>query len=575
MTNLEKLAVIVSADISIDAAIRKMAAQSAQVLHAGIALVLDPSHKLLGVFTDGDIRRAYARDVDFSEPVSEIMISDPVAVSNRMAEEDILPEVYRLVRQKNRLNSPTVPHILVTDDDGRLVNIHSLFDLMREQDYRFTSVAVFGMGYVGLTLAVSLANLEHMVSGIDVDEAQVTQLSEGQPHILEPGLEDMLRHVVARNTLRFSTNCETKHHSVYIVAVGTPLKPDGKPDVSALESVAQVIGPKLERGNLVMLRSTVPAGFTRGTFIPMLEQLSGMVAGEDFHVAFTPERTVEGQAMRELRTLPQIVGGLTSRCTRRATTFWSTLTHSVVQVDNLEAAEMVKLANNSFRDLSFAFSNSLALLADTFNVDAASLVRAANEGYPRNPIPVPSPGVGGYCLTKDPLLMAHSGTDAASHAVLARAAREANDLAAQYPVEIVEKFARRIDRNIADLTILLVGIAFKGEPETNDMRHSPALITADKLKRSGARILAWDAVIPVSGLREAGLEADGDLRGQAAKADAVLFLNNHKNNTPPGLFQDIKGPRLIFDGWSQLDPSEIEHMNGFVYATMGYLTPLP
>jgi len=153
-----------------------------------------------------------------------------------------------------------------------------------------------------------------------------------------------------------------------------------------------------------MLRSTVPVGTTRKQVIPVLEHYSGLAAGSGFHIAFCPERTVEGQAIQELSSLPQIVGGLTEACTEKAVSFWSTLTDTVVRVDALEAAELVKLINNSYRDLSFAFANEFALLADRYNIDATRLIAAANEGYPRDKIPRPSPGVGGYCLTKDPVV---------------------------------------------------------------------------------------------------------------------------------------------------------------------------
>ena len=171
--------------------------------------------------------------------------------------------------------------------------------------------------------------------------------------------------------------------------------------------------------------------------------------------------------MQELTSLPQIVGGLTNTCAEKSTAFWQTLTDGVVRVDSLEASELVKLVNNGYRDISFAFANGLALLADRFNLDASRIISAANEGYPRNPIPRPSPGVGGYCLTKDPYL--YSSVDCESpHSLLSRQGRSVNEKAALYPVEAVNNFYE-CGLSTSALNILIVGIAFKGLPETNDL----------------------------------------------------------------------------------------------------------
>ena len=230
------------------------------------------------------------------------------------------------------------------------------------------------------------------------------QLLAGEPHILEPGLKDMLNVNQDRKQITFTSQLGEDHHSVYIIAVSTPLNEDNLPSLDSLNDVIHFIASRLRRGDQIMLRSTVPVGTTREVVIPLLENMSALKAGEDFHVTFAPERTVEGRAMHELQRLPQIIGAYSPSCMRHSSEFWSSMTPSIVRTASLEASEIVKLANNTFRDLSFAFANEIALLADQYNVDAFEVIRAANDGYPRNPIPTPSPGVGGYCLTKDPLI---------------------------------------------------------------------------------------------------------------------------------------------------------------------------
>ena len=573
MTMLTQLGVIVSPEDSIDLTLRRMAASSKQVTHAGIAFVLGKEERLLGILTDGDLRRAYAQDIPFSRPVSEIMVQDPITIPSSTPPDQIVPEVYRRVRQSKRHRSEWIRHVLLVNEDGRLVNVLDFLDVLQTQGASLQHVAVFGMGYVGVTLAVSLANRGHQVTGIDVLPSVVDRLNNGKPHVYEPGLPDMLRANLARRQIVFDTNLGGHQHGVYIVAVGTPLDKQGVPDLEALKNVLSAIGPLLRRGDQVMLRSTVPVGTTRDVVIPMLEKLSGFKAGDDFHVAFAPERTIEGRAMHELRTLPQVVGGLTSRCLRRASEFWATLTPAVVRVASLEGAELVKLANNTFRDLSFAFANELALLADRYNVDASDVIRAANEGYPRNPIALPSPGVGGYCLTKDPILYGCTTQGPRAEIVLGRASRAVNHRAMLYPVEVLRRFAERQGLALSDLHVLVVGLAFKGEPETADVRGSVALDIIAELRNRTKSLKAWDAVVRSEDLGATIVDLVPELSPAVLEADAVLILNNHADNAMSESYMQGGRPRLIFDGWRQLDAREIEKVGGVTYATMGYMTP--
>jgi len=567
------LAVVASPGDTIDSTFRLMAERSREVAHPGLAIVLDDGGRLLGILTDGDLRRAYARDISFALPVSEIMVREPVTLPARTSRDQIIPEVYRRVRQSGRHKSDWIRHIPLLGDDGRLVDVLDFLELLQSQGGGQQKVAVFGLGYVGITLAVSLANRGHQVTGLDIRPELIEELKQGRPHVHEPGLRDMLKSTLTRQRIDFDTSLGGHRHDVYIIAVGTPLDAASRPNLGALNSVIAAIGSLLKRGDLVMLRSTVPTGTTRNIVIPQLEQLSGLEAGKHFHVAFAPERTIEGRAMQELRTLPQVVGGYSTGCTQKAAQFWSTLTRSVVQVASLEASELVKLANNTYRDLSFAFANELALLADASNVDAFDLILAANEGYPRNPIPQPSPGVGGYCLTKDPILYGSGLEGPLRDATLGRAGRQVNERAALYPVEMVERFARRFGRLSSELVVLIVGVAFKGEPETTDLRGSTSLDVANALKGKVARVLAWDAVVPTAELTASGLEPVESLEQALGRADVVLILNNHRQNVSVLSWLQPGAARLIFDGWHQLDANEIEKIPGLVYATMGYMTP--
>jgi len=433
-------------------------------------------------------------------------------------------------------------------------------------------VTVFGMGYVGLTLSVSLANRGHQVTGVDIDESLITRLNNGESHVYEPGLSHMLAFNLNRQKIKFSQILDKDKSQVYVVAVGTPLDVDSKPDLGALYDVLEVIAAQLKLGDQVVLRSTVPVGTTRDIVIPYLESKSDLQAGADFFVSFAPERTIEGAAMAELKTLPQIIGGYSARCLKKGVEFWSTLTPTVVRMDSIEAAELVKLANNTFRDVSFAFANELALLADKYNTNAFTLINGANEGYPRNKIPLPSPGVGGYCLTKDPILFSCTPNGIRKDAVIGLSSRRINESAMLYPVKLLKKYAQKKDKRLSEMTILIMGIAFKGVPETTDVRGSISVDIMKILTSQVRKIYGWDAVIGDDELQKYGFCTAKSLEISVHQADAVLILNNHPGNVQLEIFETSDSSRLIFDGWNQLDMIEVEKVNGLEYATMGYMT---
>ena len=568
----KELTVIVSQHENIDCVVRKIADSSKIVAHPGLAVVLGRDNVLLGVVTDSDIRRAYADDVPFSRPISEIMVKKPITVSANTTDDQVISEVLRKIQMDSRHESLWVRYILVTDNKNKLIDIIDFIDAMQQINSSVTQVAVFGMGYVGLTLSVSLANRGHQVIGVDIDENLIVRLNNGETHVHEPGLSHMLSFNLNRKKIKFSQTSNQDKCQVYIVAVGTPLDADSQPGLKALYDVLKVIVAKLKQGDQVVLRSTVPVGTTRDIVIPYLESISGLKAGVEFFVSFAPERTIEGAAMSELKTLPQIVGGYSAKCVKKSVEFWSTLTSTVVRMDSLEAAELVKLANNTFRDISFAFANELALLADKYNANAFTLINGANEGYPRNKIPLPSPGVGGYCLTKDPVLFSSTSKGVREDAVMGLSSRKINERAMLYPIELLKKYALKKDKKLSELTILIIGVAFKGIPETTDIRGSISVDIMKILTNQVKKIYGWDAVIDTNELQKYGFCTAESLASSVHQADIVLILNNHPSNVQLEIFTTSDSGRLIFDGWNQLDRIEVERVKGLEYATMGYST---
>jgi UDP-N-acetyl-D-mannosaminuronic acid dehydrogenase len=570
MTNLNLGITIVRPTDTIDFVVRKMSDDSRSTKFPGFVVVLE-NDLLKGVVTDGDIRRSYASNINFNESISKIMSDKPITISDKIPDSEIQKHVTTLVQKSNNHSSDSVKQVLIVDSNNHLINVIDFKELIEIDKEALQKVVVFGLGYVGITLAVSLANKGHDVLGVDINLDLIGMLSSGQTHVFEPGLDDMLRTNLEARKINFSEEL-SGNADIYIISVGTPIGVDSKPSLTALNQVLWVISENLKKGDQVMLRSTVPVGTSRSVVIPFLESKTNLKAGRDFYITFVPERTVEGGAMQELKSLPQVIGGYSSNCTIKSLEFWSTLTPNVIQVKGLEAAELVKLANNTFRDLSFAFANELSMVADQFNVNAFDLIHAANDGYPRNPIPLPSPGVGGYCLTKDPILFSSTVDGLRNDAVLGIASRKVNERASLYPIEVLTRFAHKNKIQLNEMKVLIIGVAFKGAPETKDVRGSVAIDLLKILKNKMYRVYGWDAVIDPNNLTKLGFLPVKNIKSIIKEVDSVLILNNHPNNTISELLVESSKPKLIFDGWSQLDQGEVEKINGLCYSTMGYST---
>lgn len=563
------LALIASPHDSLCSLVQAMSSKPGRLIE--ITVIVDSQNELLGILNHGDILRSIGSDNSMDMLASSFMVRDPITVHFDAPPSEILHIVNTRILGRSNRKKDLTRYIPLVDSNNHLIDVIDVFKLLTNVSSYAEYVDIYGLGFVGLTLGVTLSSRGHSVHGIDTNSALVNQLQAGQPHVYEPRLPEMLLKSLESQQISFFTSPPSHHHRVHIISVGTPVDAEGAPCLSALTAVCETISPRLCFGDLVMLRSTVPIGTTKSVAVPILEQFSGLIAGKDFSVAFTPERTVEGRAMQELISLPQIIGGLTPSCAQKASAFWKSITPSTVCLSSLEESEAVKLINNSYRDHSFAFANGVALFADKYNLEAKALISAANEGYPRNPIPYPSPGVGGYCLTKDPLLYASSNRSSL-YASLAVNSRLLNESISSYPILQLDRFIRRYSLTFSSLTIVIVGLAFKGEPATNDTRHSPSLAVANRLSEQGANVLVHDAVLSSDEILNLGFHS-GSLYDLVPQSDALLILNNHPQNIPERLLETVPSkPFFLFDGWSLLSRIEVEQYPHITYSTMGYLT---
>lgn len=541
----------------------------------GLVLIVDDDEHLLGIMTDGDVRRGLLRGITIDDAVESIMVRDPVTLPAHLTPTELLEQIREEAGKRTRLRERKVDKLILIGDDGRVTDIVSFYDLWYLSQANTRRIAVVGLGYVGLTLAVTLADAGLHVVGVESSPEILDVLRTGRAHFHEVGLDPLLRYHMEREQLTIVSDVESADADIYIIAVGTPVDDNGEPDLSDVIAASHAVGKRLLQRGLVILRSTVPVGTCRNIVGPILEAESGKKLGRDIFLAFAPERTVEGKALEELRSLPQVIGGWDRASVQMTANLMRELTPTIVEVESLEAAEMIKLVNNSFRDLSFAFSNELALVCDYWNIDATQLVRSANEGYPRNRVPTPSPGVGGICLTKDPLIYSAVARTAGVSRALPGIGRSVNKRMPQYVAERIMHFLREHSIAPSAAKVLLAGLAFKGNPETSDVRFSSAVDVLNHLREAGVTVWGYDPVVGPAEIEKLGARACSIAEGFDG-ARVVAILNNHLEFAKLDLYpllESMTHPALFFDGWRAFPPDAITRVSGITYASLGMIRP--
>ena len=420
-------------------------------------------------------------------------------------------------------------------------------------------VAVVGLGYVGLTLAVALADTGFRVLGVERRHDVVDLTNRGVPHFSETGLPEMLAHAVGTGQLRAVQSFDgSESCGVYVITVGTPLGADGQARLDFIEHAAREVADNMADGALVVLRSTVRVGTARDVVRPILA-----ASGKRFGLAMCPERTLEGKAMQELRRLPQIVGADEPEVRERAAHFFYKLTHTAVQVSSLETAEIVKLVDNTYRDVQFGFANEVARICDAWGVNAMEVIPGGKLGYPRTNVALPGL-VGGPCLEKDPHILLQSLAGRGVELDITAAARRVNE---RQPAEtvgfILAEHARRSPR---PPRIALLGMAFKGVPATDDLRGAMSLrvLAALTAQAPGSEVTLFDPVCSDRQLVEAapGHPVAETIEQAVTGADIAVIANNHPAFgalRPRQLLRLMAGSGFIYDYWnhfSELRPYE-------------------
>ncbi|WP_131197017.1 nucleotide sugar dehydrogenase [Lichenihabitans psoromatis] len=441
---------------------------------------------------------------------------------------------------------------------------------MLPSNFADSQITIIGLGYVGLTLAVAMADAGFRVHGIEHNQLVLDQLKQGKAHFTEIGLNEKLTAQVLRGRFTFSASLSESKSTVFIVTVGTPIGFDKQTQSEPLKQVIEAIASILKNGDLVVLRSTVRIGATENIVKPILNN-----SGKLYDLAFCPERTLEGRALLELRSLPQIVGGVNQQSTFRASQVFSFLTPSIVRVSNAATAEAIKLVNNTQRDYIFAFANEVAAIADVLGLSAHEIISGGNLGYPRANLPFPGP-VGGPCLEKDPYILAEGLAQVDFVPELALAARRFNEnLLPTVVCKLVSKLkALRIpspDR------IAVLGFAFKGRPETNDLRGSmvTSLITELKAQFPSSNLVGWDPIVSKFEIDKLGAKPTSSPEEAFDGSRLVIIQNNHEffqRADLARLSQAMQSPGVIYDFWNSQNGLDEQNLpEGIKYLALGEL----
>jgi UDP-N-acetyl-D-mannosaminuronic acid dehydrogenase len=567
-----KFKALANAETTIRVVISMMASSDTNNHIPGFVVVVDENERVIGVVTDGDIRRGIENKIDFGRPVSLIMCNNPVVLQKSMSKHEMKYDIINQARSRNS-DYRKYRFIIQIDEKGRFNDLVSISDIF-EAKIEDRIIAVYGMGFVGLTLAAVLANSGLMVLGIDNDKKVIDELKFGRPSFYENGLESMLDSIAQSNPIVFIKDDDEFNADIHIVCVGTPVDAKKSPNFHFVNQVCKSISKRLKKGDLVIFRSTLPVGTCRNLIIPILNE-SGLIVGEKFFFSFAPERTVEGNALNELRTLPQIIGGYNKQSYELSSKLFSKITNTIVEVESLESAELVKLLNNTYRDLVFSFSNEVSMICEGLNINSFDLINSANEGYPRNPIPLPSPGVGGICLSKDPFLYTYSSFYKNKYSpILGLASREINSKGHINIMEKIKKYCYLSGKEINQLIVYVIGIAFKGNPETSDIRESVAINLINLLPDT-VEIRVKDFVVDEEVVSSFGWIPVNDILDGFIDSDVVLFMNNHPFNNKFNILNALKlmkQPSFIFDGWNIINQKQVESFGSAIYGTHGYMT---
>ena len=412
--------------------------------------------------------------------------------------------------------SSTGLRLVRADGNDRIATSAELYD-----------VAVIGLGYVGLPLCLAFAKSGANVLGVDVDASKPKKIGAGESFIKHIPSSDIATAVNAKKLTATDDFSKLMHAESILICVPTPLTVNRTPDLSYVEATVQSLAPHLREGQLVVLESTTYPGTTDEVVKPILEKGSGLVAGEDFHLAYSPEREDPGNPKSNFSDCPKVVGGYSKQCLDQATSLYKRIVKNVVPVSDCKIAEATKLMENIFRSINIALVNELKVIYAQMGIDVWEVISAAAT-KPFGYMPFyPGPGLGGHCIPIDPFYLSWKALEFGHHTRLIELAGEINTAMPEFVVSRVIDALNDSGKPVKESRILILGVAYKAD--VDDCRESPSYTIMDSLEKRGAIVFYNDPHVPV--IREG--RSNSSCAGRESVSitkdyDAIVLCTNHK-----------------------------------------------
>ncbi len=411
-------------------------------------------------------------------------------------------------------------------------------------------ICVVGLGYIGLPTAVMFANHGYEVHGVDVNQKAVDMLSDGQIHIEEPFLQDYLNKALEKGT--FSVSTKPAEADMFIIAVPSPIAEDKTANMDYIRAATESIVPFLKKGDLVVLESTVPPRTVLDVMMPILVK-SNLEIGTELFVSHSPERVIPGKVFEELVKNDRIIGGINEESSKRTQVYYESFVKGEFILTDATTAEMVKVMENTYRDVNIAFANEIAKISDNVGVDAWEAIRLANH-HPRVNIHLPGPGVGGHCIAVDPWFLVEKEQDLSK---IIHLSRTTNDGMPQYTADKIDD----ILKDVADAKVAVFGLAFKGN--IDDIRESPSMEVLEHLKAKDLRISSFDPHVKENKAPFQTQSYDEAVDG----ADLIVILTDHKafKDYEPSKIGGTMRHKAIFDTKNAISRETYEQAGFTVY----------
>jgi UDP-N-acetyl-D-mannosaminuronic acid dehydrogenase len=428
------------------------------------------------------------------------------------------------------------------------------------------NIVVVGMGYVGIPVAVSFAEKGYKVIGINRSKPKVDMINSGECPVKgnEPDLQDLLKKAVEEGKLSATQDFSVcKDAQAVLIAVQTPFdKETMQPKYVALRSALTEVGKNLSKGTLVVIESTIAPTTMEKVVKPILENESGLSAGEDFFLANCPERVMPGRLLRNIREYDRVVGGINEKSAQMAADLYKNVTQGELFPTDSLTAEIVKTTENAYRDVQIAFANEVALICEKLKVNAYEVRELVNK-CPFRDMHIPGAGVGGHCLPKDSWLLAYGVKGELTPRLIALA-RELNDSMPKHMVELIESALGEGNVKSAEATISIMGVAYLAD--SDDTRNSPAAPIIIDMRAKGADVRAHDPFV----LEFNDLTIYSDINEVLKDSDCLVLVTSHSDysNLDLGHVKDLMRTPIIIDGRNVFDKNDCIS-NGFIYRGIG------